>query len=202
MSSRITATRGVLLRLKEELSFVERSKELLELKRDNLAREINKLLGKVTIRKEIEKKIMDGYEQLKRAYTSMGYWEVKTKAMSVKPLKVKALTKSIMGISIPTLKIEEQADISPLTDPRIRMVAKKFSDMMSEILSLAVTEAQIEKIAHELMMTNRKVNILEKAVIPNYKKTIKYIEDKLEEESLEEFVRAKKIKQVITREMR
>lgn len=200
MSSRITATRGVLLRLKEELSFVERSKELLELKRDNLAREINKLLGKIAVRKEIEKKIMDGYEQLKRAYASMGYWEVKTKAMPVKPLKVKALTKSIMGISIPALKIEEHADISSVTDPRIRVVAKMFNDMISEILSLAVIEAQIEKIAHELMMTNRKVNILEKAVVPNYKKMIKYIEDKLEEESLEEFVRAKKIKQVITRE--
>ena len=199
MFSRVTATRGVLLRLKEELSFVERSKELLELKRDDLAREINKLIGKLTIRKEIERKIMEGYEELKKAVASTGYWEIKTKSMSVKPLRIKTLTKSVMGTPIPALKIEELADISDITDVRVRRVAKMFSKIIPDILNLAMIEAQIEKLAYELMMTNRKVNILEKAVIPNFKKMIKYIEDKLEEETLEEFVRTKKIKQVITR---
>ena len=41
--------------------------------------------------------------------------------------------------------------------------------------------------------TNRKVNALENTIIPRYRQVIKFIEDKLDEESLEELVRMKLI---------
>jgi len=199
-ATKVTATRGILLRLKEELAVVQRSKELLELKRDQLAREINKLLNQLKFRKEIEKEMMKCYEELDIVLTSMGYWDTKSRAELVTPIKVEVKQKVIMGTRIPTIKIERAPEVKKISDVRIYKVAKRYTNLIQKIITLTQTEAQIEKLAYELMMTNRKVNILEKVVIPDINRTIRYIEDKLEEESLEEFIRAKKIKQVITRE--
>jgi vacuolar-type H+-ATPase subunit D/Vma8 len=46
-------------------------------------------------------------------------------------------------------------------------------------------------------MTNRKVNSLERVLIPGLLELIRYVEGRLEEESLEEFFRAKCVKKVI-----
>ena len=54
-------------------------------------------------------------------------------------------------------------------------------------------EERVERIAQELGTTNRKVNALENFVIPDMKAIIKFIEDKLDEESMEELVRTKLI---------
>jgi vacuolar-type H+-ATPase subunit D/Vma8 len=47
------------------------------------------------------------------------------------------------------------------------------------------------------MLTNRKVNALERVILPNMLETLRYIEGRLEEETLEEFFRAKRVKAVI-----
>jgi vacuolar-type H+-ATPase subunit D/Vma8 len=52
----------------------------------------------------------------------------------------------------------------------------------------------VERLATELMNTNRKVNALEKVVIPRYKATIRYIEEKLNEQALQEFFVTKKMR--------
>ena len=70
---------------------------------------------------------------------------------------------------------------------------------MDRLLEISVVEAQIEILARELMMTNRKVNALNKVLIPGIIELIAYIEGKLEEEMLEEFFRAKRLKQVLER---
>ena len=44
------------------------------------------------------------------------------------------------------------------------------------------------------MDTNRKVNALEKVVIPSYKATIRYIEARLSEEALQEFFVTKRVR--------
>jgi len=77
---RVAVTRGVLLRLREQIDFTERGKELLEMKRDNLAAETNKLMVKVATRKEFEQKLMKAYETLRTAYMSLGYSELQSQA--------------------------------------------------------------------------------------------------------------------------
>ena len=52
-------------------------------------------------------------------------------------------------------------------------------------------ETKIESIARDLERTNKIVNALENVVIPDLERDIKYIEDMLEEDDLEEFVRLK-----------
>jgi V/A-type H+-transporting ATPase subunit D len=64
---------------------------------------------------------------------------------------------------------------------------------------MATVEASVERIAHELLTLNRKVNALEKVVIPAYSEQIRYIEDLLFDEDLEEFSRVKHIKSLAER---
>jgi len=65
--------------------------------------------------------------------------------------------------------------------------------VLDDILQLAENEARAERIADELGKTNRKVNALENTIIPSYRGIIKFIQDKLDEEALEELVRMKLI---------
>ncbi|MFH0849437.1 MAG: V-type ATP synthase subunit D, partial [Candidatus Bathyarchaeota archaeon] len=71
--------------------------------------------------------------------------------------------------------------------------AEQVYEIIEELIHLAEFEERVERIAQELGTTNRKVNALENFVIPDMKAIIKFIEDKLDEESMEELVRTKLI---------
>jgi V/A-type H+-transporting ATPase subunit D len=79
-------------------------------------------------------------------------------------------------------------------------LAEKQLTLIDELLNVAQIEASVERIANELMKVNRKVNALEKVIIPTYLKQIRYIEDSLFDEELEDFARIKHIQTVLGRE--
>jgi V/A-type H+-transporting ATPase subunit D len=84
-----------------------------------------------------------------------------------------------------------------VTNASAYAAAERLSSLTKELLDIAEAEGRIEIIAQELMMTNRKVNALEMVIIPKLVETIRYIDGRLEEETLEEFFRAKRVKAVI-----
>jgi len=194
---RVAVTRGVLLRLREQLEFTERGKELLELKRDNLAAETNRLLDKIRGRPNFEQNLMKAYEALKIAYVTLGYSRIQSQGFTVKPLKAKVRMRSVMGVLVPEIVQGEKATISSVVDPSAYTAARQLAGSMGELLSIGEAEARIESIAQELMLTNRKVNALERVILPNMRETLRYIESRLEEETLEEFFRAKRVKAII-----
>jgi hypothetical protein len=55
-------------------------------------------------------------------------------------------------------------------------------------------EAKTERIAHELMNLNRKINALEKVIIPRFQHLIRHMEDSLFDEDLEDFNRIRHIR--------
>jgi V/A-type H+-transporting ATPase subunit D len=194
---RAAVTRGVLLRLREQLEFTKRGKDLLKMKRDNLAAETNRLLDKVKARHEFEKRVMEAYNALKTAYMTLGYSKLQSEALTVTPLEAKIRVRSVMGVLVPEIVKGKQPAISSVTDPSAYAAAEQLTASMEELLIIAEAEARIETIAQELMLTNRKVNALERVIIPNMQETLRYIEGRLEEETLEEFFRAKRVKAVI-----
>jgi V/A-type H+-transporting ATPase subunit D len=194
---RAAVTRGVLLRLREQLDFTKRGKELLRMKRDNLASETNRLLEKVEARHELEQRLMRAYDALKIAYTTLGYSELRSQASTVKPLEARVRPRSVMGVLVPEIVLGKTPAISSVTNASAYAAAERLSALMKELLDMVEAEARIEIIAQELMMTNRKVNALEMVIIPKLQETIRYIDGRLEEETLEEFFRAKRVKAVI-----
>jgi V/A-type H+-transporting ATPase subunit D len=194
---RVAVTRGVLLRLREQIEFTERGKELLKMKRDNLAAETNKLLLKVTKRKELESHLMNAYEALKAAYVSAGFSQLQSQSFTVRLLEARTRSRSVIGVLVPEIVLEKKPVIDSITNASVLDAANRLNALIEELLLIAEAEARIENIAQELMSTNRKVNALERVLIPNMRETMKYIEGRLDEETLEEFFRAKRVKAVI-----
>jgi V/A-type H+-transporting ATPase subunit D len=196
-AGRAAVSRGVLLRLREQLEFTKKGQELLKMKRDHLASETNKLLYKVAERNKIDNRLMEAYESLKAAYLNLGYSGLISQASAVNRMNVRARPRSIMGVIVPEVKIEKEAAVSSVSSSSAHHAALQLNSLMKDLIALAEAESRIESIAYELMMTNRKVNALERVLIPGLLELIRYVEGRLEEESLEEFFRAKRVKQVI-----
>jgi len=197
----VKPTRGFLLQLKKRVSFIEEGYRLLELKRDELANELRANLEELSAKKRrFEEKIEAAFKNLSLAYALLGSKEMVSQAEAVeKNFEIEVLPKSVMGILVPYLKIVNKPSINNKLGPIARFAAKQFSDLIEEFLKVAELEARIERIADDLEKTNRKVNALEKIVIPQYRFIIKQIEDRLDEDMLEEFIRTKFVRAVIAK---
>lgn len=199
---RVRPTRGFLIELRRRIDFVERGCELLKMKRDHLSSELRESLDELTVRRmALEDKVREALQGLAVAYMWFGSKDIESQVHTIeKTLSLETLPKSVMGVPIPFVKIQSAP---PPVKGKFKMtlgkVATKFQELFEDLIKAAELEARVERIALELGKTSRKVNALEKIVIPGYKQAAKYIEDQLEEGELEEFVRTKLIREVITR---
>lgn len=191
----VRPTKGYLMEMKRRIGFIERGTEFLKLKRDHLAKE---LTTSIDVLKGRRSKLLEdlriAYRAVTAAYISLGPTEVRSQASSIKSrLELEVLPRSVMGVRYPYIKMEKEPQITGELDITLSEAAEKVLQILEDILQLAEFEARAERIADELGKTNRKVNALENTIIPSYKQVIKFIEDKLDEESLEELVRMKLI---------
>jgi len=193
--SGVRPTKGYLMDLKRRIGFIERGCEFLKLKRDHLAKELSASLEVLHGRRRLLlQSLRDAYRSLTAAYLSLGPTEVKSQARSIRrALELEVLPRSVMGVRYPFTKILSKPQIAGELDITLSRAAENVLGILEEIIQLAEFEARAERIADELGKTNRKVNALENTIIPSYKQIIKFIEDKLDEESLEELVRMKLI---------
>ena len=191
----IRPTKGFLMEMKRRIGFIERGTEFLKLKRDHLAKELTASIEVLKGRRRLLlENLRMAYRAVTAAYISLGPTEVRSQASSIKSrLELEILPRSVMGVRYPFIKVEKEPQIAGELDITLSEAAEKVLAILDEIIQLAEFEARIERIADELGKTNRKVNALENTIIPGYKQIIKFIEDKLDEESLEELVRMKLI---------
>jgi V/A-type H+-transporting ATPase subunit D len=183
------------MEMKRRIGFIERGTEFLKLKRDHLAKE---LTASIDVLKGRRSRLLEdlrvAYRAVTAAYISLGPTEVRSQASSIKSrLELEVLPRSVMGVRYPYIKVDKEPKIAGELDITLSEAAEKVLGILEDILQLAEFEARAERIADELGKTNRKVNALENTIIPSYKQIIKFIEDKLDEESLEELVRMKLI---------
>jgi len=183
------------MEMKRRIGFIERGTEFLKLKRDHLAKE---LTASIDILKGRRSRLLEelrvAYQSVTAAYISLGPTEVQSQAKSIKTrLELEVLPRSVMGVRYPYIKVEKEPQITGELDITLSEAAEKVLSVLDDILQLAEYESRAERIADELGKTNRKVNALENTIIPSYRGIIKFIQDKLDEESLEELVRMKLI---------
>ena len=191
----VRPTKGYLMEMKRRIGFIERGTEFLKLKRDHLAKELTASLDVLKGRRSILlENLRVAYRAVTAAYISLGPTEVRSQASSIKTgLELEVLPRAVMGVRYPFIKVEKEPQIAGELDITLSEAAEKVLAILDDILQLAEFEARAERIADELGKTNRKVNALENTIIPRYRQVIKFIEDKLDEESLEELVRMKLI---------
>jgi len=198
-AGKVTATRGNLLRLRTTYRFVQTAMEILKMKRDRLAGELNELLNQLSERRELEQELMLAFADLQVALASLGYLRVLSDANSVSKMKVNSTLVSIMGVTVPKVSSIQKPRIDSIENAGLYKAATEMLSLMDELLGMAQIEARVERIANELKTLNRKVNALEKVVVPAYSGQIRYIEALLFDEDLEDFSRFKRIKTLTER---
>jgi V/A-type H+-transporting ATPase subunit D len=183
------------MEIKRRISYIERGTEFLKLKRDHLAKELTASLEVLKGRRSLLlENLRVAYRAVTASYISLGPTEVRSQVSSIKTgLELEVIPRSVMGVRYPFIKVEKEPQIAGELDITLSEAAEKVLAILDDIIQLAEFEARAERIADELGKTNRKVNALESTIIPSYRQVIKFIEDKLDEESLEELVRMKLI---------
>ncbi|HDJ22260.1 MAG TPA: V-type ATP synthase subunit D [Candidatus Bathyarchaeota archaeon] len=191
----IRPTKGFLMETKRRIQTVERGTEFLKMKRDQLAKELTESLGVLRGRRSLLlENLSEAYRALTAAYLSLGPIEVQSQAKSIKnTLELEVLPRSIMGVVYPSVQLQGHPEVAAELDITLAHAAEKVFQIIEEIIRLAEFEERVERIASELGATSRKVNALENMVIPDMRYIIKFIEDKLDEEAMEELVRMKLI---------
>ncbi len=203
-SENVSPTRINLIQTKKTLNLAESGREVLERKRDILLRELrNSIYEAESTREELLKTLEKAYQKLREANMAKGSETVVSVALgSSTEAHYTVDYKSIMGVTVPSVKFQSEPDVKPdygfaNTSVELDKAFKQFYGVLSLIADLARTEGTTFQIANDVRRTQRRVNALNYVLIPRYRQTAKWIELVLEEKDREEFVRTKIIKRVI-----
>ena len=143
----------------------------------------------------------DSYAALQKANISLGIDTVEDIASSVPVTnEVVVRLRSVMGVEIPDI---DEIDCS--VKPSYSLIGStsamdeayvSFRRVLATLLKLAEVETSVYRLAVQIRRTHRRVNALEKVVIPANKRNSAFINDVLEESEREDFVRMKIAKAV------
>lgn len=196
----MTPTKANLIKAKNSLAFSKKGYELLDRKRTVLIREMMTLIDKANeLEQIIDTSFAEAYEALKFANITMGTENMEEISLSVeKEQDYDIIFKSVMGVETPIIKASDNKFTTEYgffrTNPAFDKAVLRFNDIRKVIYDLAEIENSVFKLAMEIKKTQKRANALEKIQIPRYEKTIKYIDEVLEEKEREDFFRLKRVK--------
>ena len=197
MATKLAPTRGNLVKLTRSMEMAQSGHDLLDQKRQVLMMELVRFIDSAkTIQEDVEMIFHNAYEALQKANISLGIDTVEDISESV-PITSDIVVRlhSVMGVEIP--------DVDPLSDETIPSYSfpgssgamdaaySQFRKVMVLLAQLAEVETSVYRLAVQIRKTHRRVNALEKVVIPSNAAEIRFISDVLEEGDREDFTRMK-----------
>lgn len=204
----IAPTKTNFIRLKQELEFSLEGYELLDQKRNIL---IVELMGMIDTLKAMQKNADDycaqAFASLGEALQSLGRKNVTfiSRSMNI-GTDIVISQRKVMGVPLPLIRVDltETPLHYSLIDNNFWMdeAVKNFKQALKLLGSLAELRIALVRLALEVKKTIRKVNALEKIAIPDYRETIKYIEERLEEGERDSFFLLKLIKKRLERRIK
>ncbi len=200
----VAPTRSNLLKSKESLQMAQEGYGLLEQKREVLLMELMQIVHDLRgLEEQVAEKSAAAFSSLESALLSMGDEAVRWAALSVTGTRdISLLHRSVMGVPVVTIQGAQtataQLQAGPEgTEPALDEARQRFDELVSIIYEWSEVEISVWRLAAEIRKTQRRVNALENIFIPQYKGTVKAIEEVLEESDREEFIRKKKVKSVL-----
>lgn len=204
----LSPTKSSLIEVKETLSVAKEGYELLEQKREILVMELMKMLEKAKLaEKELAEKLDDAYSSLRTLIVKEGALQVKETSVGINyDYMIKEKINKIMGITLPSVKIDiphkslqySFGNSSVLSDE----VMIKFLEVLKATGRMAEIRTAIWRLSRELKKTQRRVNALDKFIIPDNKETKKFIEDTIEEKDREMLFIQKMLKKKLNKDKR
>jgi len=203
MLQNINATRMELLRLRRRLGLAVRGHHLLSEKRDEISRQLIKITNQLKMmRRRLQSHLEQIFQRFIFAGASMETLDLKA-ALEVPSKKLSLLVRfsTVMNVKIPQLVQESRGDIFCYgfvsTSGELDQALLELDKLMDELIKLASMEKQAHLLANELIMTRRRVNVLEHIVIPEIGQTIRFIYSKLAEAERDNITRLLKIADII-----
>ena len=200
MSAQIAPTRSNLMKIKSELAFSRTGYDLLDQKRSILVSELLTLVDQaVDYQNRVERALLDAETALQDAIMHMGRLKVANLAGAVSISSSLTLSsRKVMGVSLPKVTTEFSGSgpfFSPEgTSMHGEVAVSRFSEALSLMGQMAELKVSIMRLSREVKKTIRKVNSLEKLVIPDREETVRYLTGRIEEAERENFVLMKAVK--------
>ncbi|MCF0247482.1 MAG: V-type ATP synthase subunit D [Synergistes sp.] len=197
MTAKLAPTRGNLGVLQRSIAMAQSGHDLLDQKRQVLIMEMVRYIDSAKeLQEQVATTFKEAYDALQIANISLGIDTVEDISESVPVTSdITVRLHSIMGVEIP--------DIDPLSDAVVPCYSfeassgtmdaayAKFRRVMVLLAQLAEIETSVYRLAVQIRKTHRRVNALEKVVIPQTQEEIRFISDVLEEGEREDFSRMK-----------
>jgi V/A-type H+-transporting ATPase subunit D len=197
LARRIAPTRGNLVKLQKALAQAVNGHDLLEQKRQVLMLELVRHIDSARdLQRDVMKTFDNAYHALQKANVSLGIDMVEDIAASVPVTdEVVVRLRSVMGVEIPDID-----EITGSVKPSYSFIGStgamddaylSFRKVLVTLLKLAEVETSVYRLAVQIRRTHRRVNALEKVVIPANRLEREFINGALEEGEREDFVRMK-----------
>lgn len=200
MPKNLAPTKGNLIMAKNTLRLSRQGYEMLDKKRNILIREMMNLIEEAkSVEAQIEQRFAAAYKSLEVANVIMGVSKVRSLARSaVIDDGVKINLRSVMGVEIPTLSINEEKKRPAYgfggTSAALDEAREKFSEVKRLMVRLTEIENSVYRLALNIKKTQKRANALENITIPMYEQIAAEISNSLEEKEREEHTRLKIIK--------
>ena len=200
MIVKISPTKTNLFRTKRTLSLCKEGYRLLDEKRKILLMQISSLTQTIEkIKKDVEDSLASAYSAAERAIISMGKLNVERIISGIDiDIELDITERKLMGVNISSISLglkEKPPYFSPAgVNQAIDEAILFMKEAIKHICVLAEKRTALERLEQEFMKTTKKVNALEKIHIPYYSEVVKFITDRLDEESREAFATLKEIK--------
>jgi V/A-type H+/Na+-transporting ATPase subunit D len=196
MQPKIESTKANLIRLKREAALARQGLEILDRKREILMRELSARVAdyerKYTQMSVVLKSL---YKRNADALASIGPRAAAYETIPIPgTLSIRAAEKRIMGVRIPTLKINEIDISSHPKSAELDTIAAGLASAIPDILSYIETVCAMRRIAREVLKTQKREKAIEEIHIPSYTREITRISAALDENEREELVRYKSLK--------
>ena len=187
----IAPTKSNLLAMKEQLAISQNGYDLLEQKREILVQELMRMVDKVRmLEKDIDAAVKVAYPAFKRMLMADDSDQVKRIAHAIHyDFEMQEKNVTVGGMSFQTIDVhlpKKQLFYSMIgTYANTDDVISKFFDLLSLLTQMASIRTIVWRLAEEVKKTQRRVNALDKMVIPQTLETKEYIENALEEKERE-----------------
>jgi V/A-type H+-transporting ATPase subunit D len=196
----IAPTKSNLIRVKDQLSTALEGYDLLEQKREILVMELMRKVEQVKIlERELDSRTASAYPALKRMLIVVGRERADRLSGGIRyrfELQEKRITAA--GMTLPGLEVhipEAELKYSPANSfAECDETVLEFFQLLKILTELAAVRTIAWRLAREVRKTQRRVNALEKMVIPTARETKIYIEAALEEKDRDAFFTSKLLK--------
>jgi len=194
-------TKTNLMKEKRNLLLALQGYDLLEKKREILVIELMKRMDALELlEREIDKMTEEAYVALRKMLLSVG----RERALSISALPVRDITLAasyinVSGMHLPTLDVRASAPVFHYSFMNSFAVCDEtvieFTELLQKLSTAAGMRSIVWRLAREVRKTQRRVNALDKMVIPRSREIVKFIDASLDERERESLFAVKMLKQ-------